>query len=98
MRDKLVRLNPNHWLIVDVPQWDVRLSIDLLARTRGALYDWRGALATCLPGSPDSRRWFCNEWVGEPYVRAPATFGPHHFAAICLSLGRDVTAEFFAAR
>ena len=98
VRSKRVLLNPAHWMIVDVPAWDVKRSVELLVRTEGMPYDWRGALATCLPGSPDTSRAFCNKWVGWPYLLASETFGPHHFAAICLSLGRDVTQQFFAQR
>lgn len=95
VRSKVTRLDPDHWRIVDVPQWETRRSADLLLQTRGAPYDWRGALATCMPGSPQTGRWFCNAWVAAPFLEAPATFGPHQFAAICLSLGRDITNEFF---
>jgi hypothetical protein len=98
VRSKRAMLNPAHWLIVDVPQWPVALSVAFLAITDGKPYDWRGAIATCLPGSPESGAYFCNEWVAQPFVRAAATFGPHHFAAIAMSLGRDVTAEFFNDR
>ena len=98
VRDKEVVLNPAHWRIADVDLWDVQASIELMERTRGKPYDWRGALATRLPGGHNGDSWFCNEWVGEPFLRASATFGPHHFAAICLSIGRDVTREFFLAR
>lgn len=98
VRDKRIRLNPEHWRIVDVPFWDVRRSIDLLAQTRGAQYDLRGAIATAFIGSQDGERWFCNEWVGTPFLKAAATFGPHHFHAITLSLGRDVTDDFFRSR
>lgn len=98
VRGKRCYLNTGHWLIADVPQWDVQKSIALLAQTRGAKYDWRGALATQLPGSPQAGRWFCNEWVGQPFIKAPATFGPHQFAAVALTLGSDVTAEFFGSR
>lgn len=98
VRARRVQLNPAHWRIVDVPQWDVRRSVELLGTTNGLPYDWRGAVATAFLGSQDRDRWFCNEWVAQPYLQAPATFGPNHFAAVCLSLGRDVTAEFFGAR
>ena len=96
VRSKRVRLDPAHWWMVDVPQWDARHSVELLGTTNGLAYDWRGAVATAFLGSQDRDRWFCNEWVAHPYLQAPATFGPNHFAAICLSLGRDVTAEFFS--
>lgn len=95
VRSKRVALNPQHWQIVDVGLWDVAQSVELFSRTNGLPYDWRGAVATVFLGSEDRTRWFCNEWVGEAFIRSSATFGPHHFAAICLSLGRDVTEEFF---
>jgi hypothetical protein len=98
VRAKNTWLTPGNWLVVDVPAWDVRASAALLFRTAGQPYDLRGAIATELPGCPQEGRWFCNEWVGYPYLKAPATFGPHQFAAITLSLGKDVTTEFMAER
>ena len=98
VRSKRTMLNPAHWLIADVAGWDVRLSIDLLAKTIGAPYDWRGALATRLPGRGASDAWFCNEWVAEPYLQTADTFGPHHLAAICMSAGENVTRKFFGDR
>lgn len=98
VRAKQVMLNPAHWIITDVPQWDVLESRLLLERTKAWPYDWRGALATMLPGTQSGNAFFCNQWVGAPYLRASGTFGPHHFAAICLSVGRDITTEFFTAR
>lgn len=95
VRSKQVTLNPANWLITDVPQWDVQASIDLLAQTQGMPYALLGALATALPGTNRPGRYFCNQWVATPYLKAAATFGPHHFAAICLSIGQDVTQDFF---
>ena len=98
VRDKRVMLNPAHWWVVDVPQWVSSMSLDLFQRTRGAPYDLRGAVATVFLGSPKEGCWFCSEWVAQPYIKASATFSPSQFSAICLSLGKDVTAEFFAER
>lgn len=98
VRAKRVTLDPVHWWIVDVPQWDVVRSEDFLAETAGMKYDWRGAIATVFLGAQDAARWFCNEHVAAPFLRASGTFGPNHLTAICLSLGRDVTAEFFESR
>ena len=98
VRAKQLYLNKEHWMIVDVPAWPVEASEQLLDRTKGQRYDLHGALATQLPGSPQAGRWFCNQWVACPYLPAAATFGPHHLAAITLSLGRDVTQDFFAKR
>lgn len=98
VRSKRVRLNPSHWLIVDVPAWDVAQSIELLWETEGDKYDIRGAIATVFIGSPERGKWYCNHWIGHPFLKAAQTFGPNHFAAICLSLGRDMTQEFFDDR
>lgn len=98
VRSKRVKLNPSNWVITDVPQWDVAQSVLLLERTRGWPYDLRGALATVLPGRPSDAAYFCNRWVGQPYLKASGSFGPHHFAAICLSIGQDVTTDFFNSR
>ena len=98
VRAKRARLNPAHWQIVDVPFWDVVRSQDFFAETNGLPYDLRGAIATAFLGSEDRTRYFCNEWVGKPFLRASANFGPHQFAAVCLSLGRDVTNNFFIDR
>lgn len=98
VRSKRVTLNPSNWIITDVWQWDVAQSVLLLERTRGWPYDLRGALATVLPGRPSDAAYFCNRWVGQPYLKASGSFGPHHFAAICLSIGQDVTTDFFNSR
>lgn len=91
-----VRLNPAHWLIVDVPVWDVQKSIDWFAFNDGLPYDWRGALATVLPGTQSDNGWFCNEAVGASVgTKDPQIFGPAQFAAITLSIGFDATNEFF---
>lgn len=98
VRSKRVTLNPAHWIVIDVPQWAVVESCALLKRTEGWPYDWRGALALFLPGSQDDTASFCNEWVGTPFLKASGTFSPSQFSAICLSIGVDVTAKFFAER
>ena len=98
VRSKRTQLNPAHWIITDVPQWDVAQSALLLAHTEGWPYDLRGALSTMLPGRPSDKAYFCNRWVSAPYLRAAGSFGPHHLAAICLTVGQDVTDEFFDSR
>ena len=98
VRGKQVALERGNWLIADVSLWDVRRSVDLLQQTQGSPYDWRGALATRLPGRHDDVAWFCNEWVAQPFVKESWTFGPHQFAALCMSIGRDVTEDFFGSR
>lgn len=87
VRSKRTTLDYTHWMIADVPQWNVSKSIDLLEKTRGTPYDWRGAIATALPGKENKTSWFCNEWVAEPYLLSASNFGPHQLAAICCSIG-----------
>lgn len=99
VRSKRVRLNPDHWMIVDVPQWDVKQSIKFFKEHDGDAYDFRGALATVLPGTQDPKRMFCNESVGASVgLKTPHCFHPAQFAAICLTLGYDVTESFFKTR
>lgn len=98
VRSKRVVLNKDHWIITDVPQWDTELSILLLNDTKGWPYDLKGALATILPGKPSDKAYFCNRWVSTPYLKAASSFGPHHLAAICLSIGYNCTKEYFTER
>lgn len=98
VRLKTVTLNPENWRIVNVHQWNVKKSIELMSITKGEPYDLRGALATVLPGKQQTGRWFCNEWIGAPYLQASYSFQTAQFMAICLSLGAEVTQEFFLAR
>lgn len=92
-----VALQPGNWLIADVPQWDDETSEIWFMRHEGLLYDLWGAWATVMPGHHRSDEFFCNEAVGASVgLLEPHTFTPAQFAAICFTLGRDVTAQFFA--
>ena len=96
VRRKRVALKPGNWLISDVPSWNVEHAKALLAATEGMPYDLLGAVATVLPTRQSGTRYFCSEWVGAPFLKSPHTFGPAHLAAITMSIGSDVTEEFFA--
>jgi len=87
VRTKRVVLTPGNWQIIDVPLWDTQRSIDWFKLHDGMPYDWRGALATQLPGSGRANEWFCNEAVGASVgLQTPDRLGPHQFAAIASSL------------
>lgn len=90
VRTKRVRLNPDHWIITDVPAWDVLASVEWFERAiaGGMRYDSRGALATLLPGRQDPARVFCTEAVLAPFVMAPHYYTPAMGLALCLSLGK----------
>lgn len=98
VRAKRVMLNPEHWLISDVRLWDVSRALALIDATAGMPYDLFGAMATVLPTRQKGGSYFCSEWVAAPFLRSPHTFGPAQLCAITMSIGRDVTTEFFAAR
>jgi hypothetical protein len=100
VRAKRVSLKAGHWLISDVPHWDVVRAIELLDDTEGWPYDLFGAMATVLPTRQKSGSFFCSEWVAKPFLRSPQTFGPAQLAAITMSpaFGRNVTADFFGSR
>ena len=88
VRRKRCNLDADHWLIVDVPQWDVAISSAWFAEHDGEAYDFRGAFAIFWPWAGDNEtRWFCNEAVGASVcLSTPDRFGPAQFAAICDTL------------
>jgi hypothetical protein len=100
VRTKTVKLTQEHWLIYDVPVWDVEQSRLWFVEHAGESYDWRGAFVTWLPATwDDEKAWFCNESVAASVGMVdPDIFGPSGFAAVAASFGRDVTEEFFNAR
>jgi hypothetical protein len=99
VRTKTARLTAGHWMIVDVPIWSLNQSKEWFAIHNGEKYDMRGALATVLPGSQYIDRWYCNEACGASVgIVEPQLFGPAQYAAIAMSLGRDVTEDFFRGR
>jgi hypothetical protein len=91
-----VPLTAGNWVVVSVPIWLGDFSRHWFERHAGAPYDWRGAVATVLPGHDRSNEYFCCEAVGASVgLMTPQAFTPAQFAAICMSIGRDITAEFF---
>ena len=99
VRTKTARLTAGNWLIVDVPSWSLNQSKDWFVEHDGEKYDLRGALATVLPGSQYLDRWYCNEACAASVgIVEPQLFGPAQYAAIAMSLGRDVTEDFFRGR
>lgn len=95
-----VRLNPKHWLIADVSQWDLELARAWFIEHDGEKYDWRGAFASWTPVMWEMvKQWFCSESIAAAAsMKTPSLYGPALLADIAFSLGRDVTTEFFAAR
>lgn len=99
VRSKRCKLNPAHWVIVDVPMLDVGQSIAYFKKNDGKPYDKKGAWATLLPGNNPDDKEFCSEsFLASVGVPAAGTFGPHHVAAIAFWLGSDITVDFFRGR
>jgi hypothetical protein len=94
-----VKLNPAHWMAVDVPGWDAHESAAWFFAHMGEPYDSRGAVGSVLYGLGSDDGWFCNEACGasvgqiDPHKMPPAGF-------INYALGqpgaRIVTDEFFS--
>jgi len=88
VRIKRCKLEPEHWIILDVPRWDADESLMWFIEHSGEPYDWRGALASCMPFDwRQKKQWFCNEAVGASIgLTSPDIFGPAQFAAMADSL------------
>lgn len=99
VRMKRVTLDPDHWMIVDVPAWSAIVARKWFVANAGIPYDVRGAWSLFLPGSADGRRQFCNKAVGNSVgVAAAETFSPATFAAMTVTFGSVITTRFFAER
>lgn len=94
-----VRLTPGHWLVIDMPHWDVERTIDWHDQNNGRGYSWVGSMSTILWFLPrDAERINCVEAVASPHgVVDSHRMTTAVFIAHCISCGgRDVTAEFFS--
>jgi hypothetical protein len=94
-----VRLTPGHWLVIDMPMWDVEDAIYWHGMHGGAGYSWLGSLSTIFWFLPkDRRRKNCVTAVGEPHgVVDVDRMTTAAFIALCFSVGgKDVTKPFFA--
>jgi hypothetical protein len=86
-------------MVTDVPAFDTEKARAYFVEHDRLPYALLGAIATVLPGTVQAGRKFCNQAVGESCGLVEArTFTPAQFAAICLTFGRDVTADFFKQR
>ena len=95
VRTKRTKLTLEHWIITDVPQWDVSKSTQYFAQAleNHVQYDFMGALATMLPGHHDGNKVFCTEAVLAPFVQAPHYYTPALCLSLCLSVGKQLTHE-----
>ena len=87
-----VHLNPENWLIIDVPVFNTSRAVRWFNKHNGEKYDTLGAVASALPFRLNSaNKWFCNEAVGAAAgLNSPEIFGPAQFASVCATLGNLV--------
>jgi hypothetical protein len=102
VRQKQVYLNPEHWILINVPSWDVSKSQAWFDAPENAHlpYSWGGAIRTGLPFLRGGRGVFCDQAVGAPHLVDSSMFTPAAFACITLSMpgSSDITKEFFDSR
>jgi hypothetical protein len=95
-----VRLNPDHWIAIDVPTWDAQQASAWFFAHKGKPYDTRGAVGSVLYGlGEENAGWFCNEACGASVGQIdPHTMPPAGFIAFALRQpgARIVTTEFFS--
>lgn len=96
-----VKINPAHWISVDVPTWDAHQSSAWFFEHLGQPYDSRGAIGSVLYGIGSNKGWFCNEACGASIGQIdPQTMPPAGFFALALRQpgARIVTDEFFSTK
>jgi hypothetical protein len=98
VRTKTVFLEPENWLVYDMPDWDVEISREWFKKHDGEPYDIRGAIATVLPGHPRGGEWFCNQSVSDAFLSEAARFTPALFSSIVATFGKDITVSFMQDR
>lgn len=90
VRIATLRLDPSEWLLVEVPRWDAGKARAWFDLHEGEPYDWRGAVATMLPGHAQGGRRFCAAAVlASVGWKTPDNFTPAHVAAIAYSLAAN---------
>jgi len=68
VRLKVIRLDPEHWDLVDVPATEAQAAaaVAWFKAHEGRPYDVRGLLGLVWrPAEHDKDRWYCNEAIGE---------------------------------
>ena len=84
VRSKTMPLTPDKWDLIpirDAEAYDRVLA--LYQSTRGAKYDFGGALGVVLPIRQAVQRWFCSEWcahalgLGQPEKFSPSNLAEH---------------------
>lgn len=100
VRQKKVYLNPENWILINVPSWDVNKSQDWFNVHNGNPYSWGGAIRAGLPFLRGGDGFFCNQSVGAPFLVDSSMFTPAAFACITLSMPGSsyITKEFFDSR
>lgn len=88
VRSKLIKLNPDHWELVEV-KWRDDFDLDLFIEADGAKYDYLGIIFSQIfsLGRHSKKRWFCSEIcacaLGLP---EPQTYSPERLKNLAVHL------------
>ena len=88
VRSKTMPLPPDKWDLIPIRDVDAYDKVwALFQATRGAKYDYCGALGLVLPIRQARQRWFCSEWCAKALeLGQPEKFSPNRLAH-CLAGG-----------
>lgn len=82
VRSKTMRLPDDKWDLIPIRDVDAYDKVwALFQATRGAKYDYCGALGLVLPIRQARQRWFCSEWCAKALeLGQPEKFSPNRLA------------------
>ena len=82
VRSKTMPLPPDKWDLIPIRDVDAYDKVwALFQATRGAKYDYCGALGLVLPIRQARQRWFCSEWCAKALgAEQPEKFSPNELA------------------
>ena len=88
VRSKTMPLPADKWDLLEIRDVDAYDKVwALFQQTRGAKYDYCGALGLVLPIRQARQRWFCSEWCAKALeLGQPEKFSPNRLAH-CLAGG-----------
>lgn len=89
VRVKTMPLPDAKWDLIPVPATEAQVQAAFEA-TRGAKYDWLGAMGVIARWRHDKRKWFCSEWCAMALGLAnPERFSPGSLAEYCRTHGKQ---------
>ena len=91
VRQKMIRLDPAHWILTDTPIWNANRAAHWFAPRYGCRYDVRGIIGHVLPVGQSKTKWYCNEAIGAAVgVLEPWRYRPNGFLGVALAAGGKI--------